>query len=202
MGRLVTIFCLFTLGFTVPIVGLTQTLVPPRAQSSTKASQVDRVMYSLIGHSLYSCFLYPASSGMVAANPEYFDITDSQGKPIPTGTENTYFHTGDKLIIRGAETDMHLVAGRMSPIVRISLNVENQTTKVSAGVEVEVLASEVTINKILPSLVDNVWYSLRPVNTSYPNIGMTRSDVVCGLGQPDHTNSDALGGRSDGLFWR
>src|ERR1035437_9311044 len=200
MNRLARIFGILSLGLTLSSVGLAQTAVSPHAQTAphAKVSQGDpvkRSMASLVGHSIYSCLLEPDSSPMARANPVYFDATDPQGKSIPNAAIHTYFHTGDKLVIRAAETDMLPVVGRMSPTVRISLNVENQTNKVSAGVEVEVYPSEVTPSKILGGLVNGVWYSLRPVEeASYPEIGWSRNDVICRLGLEDHKNSDALGG--------
>lgn len=200
MNRVARILGMLSLGLTLSSVGPAQTSVSPHAETAphAKVSQGDpvkRSMASLVGRSIYSCLLYPYSSPMARANPVYFDATDAQGKAIPNASVHRYFNAGDKLVIRGAETDMLPVVGRMSPTVRISLNVENQTNNVSAGVEVEVYSSEVTPSKILGGLVNGVWYSLRPVTDAYyPEIGASRNDVICRLGSPDHTNSDAVGG--------
>lgn len=174
--------------------GLAQTAVSPHAKVS-QSDPVKRAMASLVGHSIYSCLVYPESSLMARANPVYSDMTDAQGTSMLLESARKYPHTGDKLVIRTAKTDMHPVVGRWVPTVVVSLNVENQTSSVSAGVDVEVYRSEVAPGKILAALVDNVDFSLLPVKeASYPKIGMSRNDVICRLGVPDHTNSDALGG--------
>lgn len=188
------------LGLTMPIL-YGQTAISPHAPSTSHAKvpqgdRTQRAMASLVGRSLYNCRMYPETSPMAeAGNPGFFDGTDAQGKPILDEPANTYFHTGDKLLIRAAKTDMVLDSTQepQFPTVLISLTVENQLNKVLASVEVNVLATDVAPGRILAGLTNNVWFSARPVGGS-PEIGMSRNEVICRHGLPEQTNSDALGG--------
>ena len=166
------------------------------ARRSTAASTVaNSAMKGLVGKSIFTCYLYPQSSPMDAANPHFYDAKDDAGNTIHAYALMEYFRTGDKLRIEAAETDSALVPGRFSKVVAVDLLVENQRSKATAGVEIEVNQSQVTPQRILSAIVDNVAFSLRPVvDDSYPRIGMTRNDVICRLGVQDHTNHDELGG--------
>jgi hypothetical protein len=87
---------------------------------------------------------------------------------------------------------MKLVDGAVFPSVQVILNVEESNSKISAGVVIEVNRSDLTTPKIYSGLLSTGKFTDKPVTDI--RIGMTRDDVLCVLGSPDHTNYDALSG--------
>lgn len=167
------------------------------AQTQNKSTPVSRqAMASLSGHFIYSC---KVARGIYAdkMNPEYTNVTDENDKPVKPVHVQNYFDTGDKLLIRSASTDMAITPNRDSrfPTVTVTLNIENKENAAWASVKLEVLASLVTPSRILIGITDNVVYSLHPVKDHIsPQIGMSKDDVYCRLGVPEHTNSDERAG--------
>jgi len=158
-------------------------------------------MDSLKGATLYSCKIYTPNTIMANVNPTYFNATDADDKPIKDGLAAYQFDTGDKIVIRAARTDMKNVPPSPQqqpggpPIVIITLDIENKTNAVWASVNIDVQRSKVVPGALLRELGNGFFYSLMPVaDNLYPKIGMTRSEVYCRIGVPEHTNHDELGG--------
>jgi hypothetical protein len=174
-----------------------------KQQSPSQHSSIEAAMDSLIGRSIYACYLYPPTSPMARSNPEFFDGTDVAGKQISSPALAGYFHTGDHLIIRAAESDMTTITERWDskshPSVFVSLAVENQANKVTAGVQVEVYKADVTPARLFSGIVHGIWFSRTPVKTIV-EIGMTRDEVECAFSVPEHTNTDATGG-DQMVYW-
>lgn len=202
--------CFFAIGGTLSIGGQAQQNTKPLPKSPSRAKVspaeiVKRAMISLEGKSLYSCITHSTISSEQSYwhdfDPLYYDATDAKGAPIADADIHKYFPTGGslagtRLVILAAETEMIPVDGRVPPTVYVSLSVENPANKVSAGVQVEIHASDVTPSRILAGIAGNggsdiIWYRLRPI--TFPEIGMSIDDVHCSIGLPDHTNTDALG---------
>jgi hypothetical protein len=72
-------------------------------------------------------------------------VDTSTGQSIPDNVIVHYFQAGDELLIRKAKTDMVLDKSEPTlPTVTVSLTVEDQKTKVSARVDLGVLAVMLT----------------------------------------------------------
>jgi hypothetical protein len=170
------------------------------AQSTThpqvRQDTMKRVMASLVGRPIYDCLIDPKSTSFGIQVPKFFEGTDELGRPIPGEAVLTYFHTGDKLLIRAAK-GVPVPRDPKFPhdwsIVTVSLTVENQVNKVSARVDVEVRALNVTPGRILAGLHGTLpEFSPHPLSDDI-KIGMSQDDLYCMKGFPDHTNTDALG---------
>ena len=186
-----TLLLLLPLLMTIRSLTLWGQAQPHRLTKPTSQTASQRALDLIIGHSLFTCHINPIWSDLDDYRP-YFDGTNWKGASIPDRALASYFRTNDELKIAGAE----LVASSDGSKSKtgVSLLIENQRNKVKAGTVIDVPTSQVNPSSILAALTRGSNYRLHPTDSLFPSIGMTRDDVLCGLGVPEHTNTDDLGG--------
>jgi len=183
------IFCSKILATTLTICSVA--LHGQTKRSATKPnddrSTAARAMDVLVGKSLYEC---ASEANWIGSH--LFDGTKSDGTQVERSELRKYFGPGHRMIIRAAETDMKLVDGAVFPSVQVVLNVEELNSNTSAGLVIEVYLSNLTASRIYAGLLSTGRFTEKPVTGI--RIGMTRDDLECLLGRPDHTNYDARSG--------
>ena len=150
---------------------------------------------SLSGRHIYLCNVQ-----VLGSVPNFNHITDMPVKDHG-GLGGGSFFTGDELTIVSAESNFErIVRDPKFPTVKVTLHVQNPGRAKAGDVDLEVNTFALTPQSILLGITSNLWFSRWPVDSSnsgtadFPRIGMTKDDVECRMGLPDHTNTDALSG--------